>query len=67
MQNYCNFKTAIILQEYPFIMDAKTVKVVEIPEGNSVDAKKTASSEVYAEYKRHGVEYLVLTQLAWFV
>ncbi len=45
--NYCNFKSAIVLEESPFVKDIFQVSFV--PKGGDSD-KKMASLEVYADY-----------------
>ncbi len=47
--------------------DAKTVKVSAMSKSTSMDAKEPASLEVYADDKKHGVKYLVLTCLTIFI
>ncbi len=56
-----------VLDKDLLVKEPKTVKVSAIPMSTGTDASKLVSLEVYADNKKRGVQYLVLTCPTVFV
>ncbi len=66
MENYCNFKSTILLKESSLVKDSKSLDFSVIAKVNDTNAKM-ASFKIFVDNKKYSIEYLVLACPAVFV
>ncbi len=67
MENYRNFKSDVVIEEYPLVKDPNVTKVSAIPKSTGAEPMKRVSLEIYNDNKTKGIEYSVLRCLSVFV